>query len=180
MSLLARCLGCLLLLSAVSCGTPSASAASQPKAGRMPGGAHWRGVYQGPYHIVLNIWTQGNRAQGNWRVVGDREGVFTGTVRGNLLVLDWSERELKGKETWAGRGYFVYSGGKQGHPDQIYGEWGEGRKGRANSWWALKRSGDPRSTSETGQIDTDADQQYQDQPTNGCEAGGCDTDTETQ
>jgi hypothetical protein len=177
MKLLAR-FGCLLLLGVVSCGTPSVTAASQPKAGRMPGGAHWRGVYQGPYHIVLNIWTQGNRASGNWRAIGDREGVFSGTVRGNLLVLDWSERELRGKDTWAGRGYFVYSGGKQGHPDQIYGEWGEGRRGRANSWWALKRAGEPRGT-DSNQIDGDADQQSQDDTT-GCEGGNCETETDKQ
>jgi len=178
MNLLARGFGCLLLLSAVSCGAASPSAATQPKAGHMPSGARWRGVYQGPYHIVLNIWTEGGRASGNWRAVGDREGVFSGTVRGNLLVINWTERELKGKDTWEGRGYFVYSGGKKGHPDQIYGEWGEGRRGRASSWWALKRAGDPRG-SDVGQIDTDADQQYQDD-TPGCEGGNCDTDTETQ
>lgn len=175
MSLLARTVCCLLLASAVSCSATSPAAASHPAPGPMPAGARWRGVYQGPYHIMLNVWTQGSRASGNWRAVGDREGAFTGTVRGNLLTLDWSEHGLSGPETWAGEGYFVYARGRQGKPDQIYGEWSLGSGGRANSWWAIKRADEPLGDQD-GEVDSDADQQYQDEST-GCDLGNCDNDT---
>jgi hypothetical protein len=176
----AKVVGCALLASSsASCSAGNPAAASHPAPHQMPSGARWRGVYQGPYHIVLNIWTEGNRAKGNWRAVGDREGAFSGTVRGNLLVIDWTEREVEGRGSWAGRGYFVYQGGKPGHPDEIYGEWGEGRSGRASPWWALKRAGDPRGAT-TGQIDADADQQDQDTSPTSCDVGNCDNDTDVQ
>jgi hypothetical protein len=140
----------------------------------MPAGARWRGVYQGPYHIMLNVWTQGDRARGNWRALGDREGVVTGRVRGNLLLIDWNERALSGGQAWGGTGYFVYTVGQRGKPDQIFGEWAMGQ-GAASSWWAVKRAGDPLGD-EAGQVDKDADQQYQDDST-GCDVGNCENDT---
>jgi hypothetical protein len=139
----------------------------------MPAGQHWRGLYQGPYHIMLNVWTQGNRAQGNWRAVGDRQGAFAGTLNGNLLVFDWTERALDNQETWSGRGYFVYSAGKPGRPAEIFGAWGMGKSGASNNWWAKKRAEEPLGDA-SGQIDNDADQQYQDD-SSGCEMAGCDS-----
>ena len=139
MSLLGRSLACLVLVSAVSCSATSPAAASHPRAEAMPAGASWRGIYQGPYHIMLNIWAQGGRARGNWRALGDREGVFTGRVRGNLLQIDWNEHALNGGAAWSGTGYFVYSAGKSGKPDQIFGQWSMGRTGATSSWWAVKR-----------------------------------------
>jgi hypothetical protein len=177
-SLLRRTFGCLLLSSAVSCSAASPAAASRPVPGPMPAGARWRGLYQGPYHLLLNVWTRGNRAQGSWRALGDREGAFTGTFNGNLLVIDWTERAVGNAETWSGRAYFVYGAGKAGRPDEIYGEWTMGGSGGSNGWWALKRAGEPLKDA-SGQIDKDADQQYQDDAT-GCEMGGCDLDTDTQ
>ena len=175
MSVLFRTLTCLALTSAVSCSATSPAAASRPTPGPMPAGASWRGFYQGPYHLMLNVWTQGRRARGNWRALGDREGAFTGRVQGNLLLIDWSEHAVSGGEAWSGRGYFVYAAGKAGKPDQIFGEWSMGPSGAANSWWAVKRGADPLGD-EGGQIDKDADQQYQDDST-GCDVGNCDNDT---
>jgi hypothetical protein len=175
MNWLSRGAHCLLFVSAISCSATSPAAASHPAPAPMPSGARWRGLYQGPYHLMLNVWTQGNRASGNWRAVGDREGVFRGTVRGNLLLLRWNEHAISGQETWAGEGYFVYGAGEPGKPDQIYGEWSMGHGGRATSWWAVKRAGDPLGT-QSGQVDSDTDQQYQDEST-GCDLGNCDNDT---
>jgi hypothetical protein len=177
MSLVRRMLLCLLLASAVSCSATSPAAASHPTPGPMPAGARWRGVYQGPYHIMLNVWTHGGQANGNWRAVGDRQGEFSGVVRGNLLLIDWTEHGLDTPDTAQGHGYFVYHQ-RSGQPDEIYGEWGLGRAGRASSWWAVKRAADPLGT-ETGQIDPDADDQYQDDSP-ACEMGNCNGDVEGQ
>jgi hypothetical protein len=143
----------------------------------MPPNAHWRGVYQGPYHIALNIWTDGNRAVGNWRALGEREGEFSGTVFGNLLILNFSEHGATNAERYSGRGYFVYAAGKPGEPHQIYGEWGIGQTGRTSPWWALKRGSEPLGKSAL--LDkTAGDPNQGDAPD--CEMGNCDEDFETQ
>ncbi|RYZ05099.1 MAG: hypothetical protein EOO73_21060 [Myxococcales bacterium] len=172
MTLLRRTLSCFVLGSALSCSAAKPAAATPPAPAPMPAGATWAGLYQGPYHLILNIWTRGGRAEGNWRAVGNREGAFTGTVNGNLLVLDWTERAQGNQETWSGSGYFVYSAAP-GRPAEIFGEWGMGSAGKVNDWWAKKRSDEPLRD-ERGQIDRDADQQYQDDSA-GCEMAGCDT-----
>ena len=91
----------LLTLALSGCGTAAPSTASRPAPGPMPAGGHFRGVYQGPYHIALNIWEQGNQASGTWRAVGDREGQFWGTIFGNLLVINWTEKAVGNAETFA-------------------------------------------------------------------------------
>ncbi|MDF3066362.1 MAG: hypothetical protein K0R38_1963 [Polyangiaceae bacterium] len=173
MRLLRRTLSGLMLSSALSCSAASPAAATPPAPAPMPPGNNWRGLYQGPYHLILNIWAEGTRAQGNWRAVGDREGMFTGTVNGNLLVFDWTERARDKQETWSGSGYFVYSAAAPDRPAEIFGEWGMGSARKVSSWWAKKRAEEPLR-SERGRIDRDADQQYQDDAS-GCEMAGCDT-----
>jgi hypothetical protein len=169
-----------LALAVAGCAAKPPGDADRPSPGAMPAGGSWRGVYQGPYHIGLNIWTEGNRAVGNWRAVGDREGEFSGTAFGNLLVLNWAEHATSSKERWSGRGYFVYSAAQGGKPAQIYGEWGMGRSGRTNPWWAVKRGDEPLGNRAAPLIDKDADEQYRDE-TPGCEMGNCDThDAEEQ
>src|SRR5690242_4751241 len=100
-------------------GSGATAAAMAPAPGPMPPKAQWRGTYQGPYHIALNIWTQGTHASGNWRAVGEREGEFFGTIFGNMLVINWSEHAVGNAERYSGRGYFVYSVGKPGEPHHI-------------------------------------------------------------
>lgn len=169
-----RTLGLLLLAGVTACGAKPPDIADRPAPGPMPAGATWQGVYQGPYHIALNIWTRDNRAVGNWRAIGDREGEFSGTAFGNLLVLDWTERATGKNERWSGRGYFVFSAGKDGAPAQIYGEWGMGRGGRTDPWWAVKRGDQPVGDGGARLVDkADADQVDRDDGP-GCEAGNCD------
>jgi len=170
-----RSLGCLLLAGCLSCSGSSRALEQHPAPGAMPAGARWRGVYQGPYHIVLNVWTRGPEAHGNWRAVGDRQGEFGGTVHGNLLLLSWTEHAGTGGQAQQGRGYFVYAAGGRGHPDQIFGAWGVGPQGPFSPWFAVKRANDPLGN-ESGQIDADADQQYRDDPT-GCDVGSCENDS---
>lgn len=169
----------VLVASLAGCGAKP-SETGQPSPGAMPAGGQWRGSYQGPYHIALNIWTEGTKAVGNWRAVGEREGEFAGTVFGNMLILNFSEHGAKNAERYSGRGYFVYSVPEAGKPHQIYGEWGVGKTGATSPWWAIKRADDPIGKHAPGLVDRDADDQYQDD-TPGCEGGNCDsTDNEQQ
>jgi hypothetical protein len=48
-----------------------------------------------------------------------------------------------------------------------------GKSGASNNWWAKKRAEEPLGDA-SGQIDNDADQQYQDD-SSGCEMAGCDS-----
>jgi hypothetical protein len=180
MRLVVRTLSCLWLCSSVACSSTSPAAASRPAPGPMATGERWRGVYQGPYHIMLNVWTRGAWATGNWRAVGDREGEFSGSVNGALMVIDWTEQgNGDSKEAWSGRGYFVYAAGKAGAPAQIYGESSMDGGARSSSWWAVKRSDEPLGSA-AGQLDKDADQQYQ-EDSGGCEMGNCNsTDNDVQ
>jgi hypothetical protein len=178
MKLLAHALVVLLALGSVACSASSAEA-MHPQPGPMPPGASWQGFYQGPYHLGLNIWAQGNQVVGNWRAIGDREGEFSGTTFGNLLILNFNEHGAKNAERYSGRGYFVYSVPKSGEPHQIYGEWGVGKTDRSTPWWATKRGPEPRGKG--GFAEAGADDQDQNDDVPGCEMGNCDTqDTETQ
>jgi hypothetical protein len=139
----------------------------------MPANASWQGLYQGPYHIVLSIRTQGSRAAGTWRAVGGRMGEFWGTVSGNLLVLDYTEHGQSKSDVTTGRGYFVYTG-KPGGVHEVYGEWGLGKTGARNSWWAIKRSNKPLPPGKAGaMIDSDTIEDDRG-ATPGCDVG-CDT-----
>jgi hypothetical protein len=148
------------------CGAVSA-ASSRPKPEPMPPNAQWQGVYQGPYHIQLEIETRGNQATGSWRAIGGREGQFSGTVSGNLLVLDYTENGVTSSEAWSGRGYFVYQTGTSG-ADEISGEWGLGQGGGRSEWWALKRTNAPLSTAKL--VDNDS---QEDEPSDAPQSGGC-------
>src|SRR5688572_6754038 len=89
-------------LASVSGCAGASGASSRPKPEPMPPHAQWQGVYQGPYHIQLEIETRGNQATGSWRAIGGREGQFSGTVSGNLLVLDYTENGVASSEAWSG------------------------------------------------------------------------------
>jgi hypothetical protein len=153
-------------------------AASAPKPAPMPANARWEGLYQGPYHIELRIQSRGNLANGSWRAIGGREGEFSGTVSGNLLVIDWSEHGLGNAEGWSGRGYFVYRTGERGGADEIAGEWGLGQSGTKSSWWAIKRPSESPGARLVDADSADDDPNTADTPSCGV---GCDTtDTDTQ
>jgi hypothetical protein len=96
----------------------------------------WQGTYQGPYHLFLTIKTDGNKANGIWRAVGNRQGEFTGTIAGDRLDIDW--REAGGGSAWSGRGYFLFHSAHGKHPAQIFGERGMGRSETGDAWWAFK------------------------------------------
>jgi hypothetical protein len=121
----------------------------------MPLGSTWQGVYQGPYHIYLRILTDGSRATGNWRAVGERNGEFTGEISGNVLNLTWTERGSD-SSSWSGRGYFVYDAAESDGADEIHGEWGIGHMATGNSWWALRRADVSSSSLASSLVDRDS------------------------
>jgi hypothetical protein len=111
-----------LALAALGCGGPSRANVSQ---GPMPEGGSFSGVWHSPQYGEMQMSTTGNQIVGCY-VQNERAGRIQGTVQGNLMRFEWSERRemVVGRPTLTrGRGYFLYSVGGDGD-HYIQGEWG--------------------------------------------------------
>jgi hypothetical protein len=117
------------------------------KAGKMPEGGDWKGVYYSPLYGYLHIDTDGDSAVGAWRTAaGDAFGELSGKTDGNLLRYDWKERRIGAVGADAvkeGKGYFVYSIPKADEAHQVHGEWGLGKSDAGNTWEAVKQKNMP-------------------------------------
>src|SRR5260221_1069594 len=93
-------LGLLVALSAllpgvVACGGGKTEAHSLPKAGDMPEGAEWTGVYFSPTYGHLHLVKEGSSVSGKWRnATGDKWGQMHGEATGNLLHYEWEETTI--------------------------------------------------------------------------------------
>jgi hypothetical protein len=115
-----------------------------PKAGDMPEGAEWTGVYFSPTYGHLHMVKEGSAVSAKWRnAAGDKWGALHGEVTGNLLHYEWEETTIgmvgpSAKKT--GRGYFQYVRPKGDNVnDEIHGEWGLGHETTGVTWTAVKQ-----------------------------------------
>ncbi|HEX4340103.1 MAG TPA: hypothetical protein VH062_29550 [Polyangiaceae bacterium] len=127
-----------------ACGGSAPPAKVLPKAGDMPEGAEWTGVYFSPTYGNLHMVKEGSAISGKWRnAAGDKWGALHGEVTGNLLHYEWEETTIgmvgpSAKKT--GRGYFQYI-----RPpgdlvnDEVRGEWGLGQQTTGVTWTAVKQ-----------------------------------------
>jgi hypothetical protein len=163
-------LGLLLALLApvpfvAACGGSQTEAKTPvPKAGDMPDGGDWTGVYYSPTYGNLHMIKEGSAISGKWRnAAGDKWGALHGEVNGNLLKYEWEETTIgmvgpSAKKT--GRGYFQYVRPKGDNVnDEIHGEWGLGQDFTGVVWTAVKQRNakpDPDSVvpDETQKLDT--------------------------
>lgn len=116
------------------------------KAGEMPEGATWKGVYYSQIYGNLHLVEDGGELKGAWRTVaGDSWGELTGKAEGNLLRYEWVEHRIGMVGPSAdrtGRGYFNYiRNAKEGSkdPDTIEGQWGLGDSESGNVWKATRQ-----------------------------------------
>jgi hypothetical protein len=139
---LAMCLG---LTAFVGCGgsAPPPTHATV-KAGDLPEGGDWTGVFYSPLYGHLHLVKEGTSVSGRWRTsAGDKWGELHGEATGDLLKFDWVEHKigLVGPGATAeGRGYFKYiipPGENVNH--EIRGEWGLGRSEVGTSWEAIRQ-----------------------------------------
>jgi hypothetical protein len=117
---------------------------SVPKAGDMPEGAEWTGVYYSPTYGNLHMVKEGSAVSGAWRnAAGDKWGLLHGEVTGNLLHYEWEETTIGMVGPSAkkkGRGYFQYVRPKGDNVnDEIHGEWGLGNEVTGVVWTAIKQ-----------------------------------------
>ena len=129
---------------ALGCGGSQKEVKVVPKAGDMPEGAEWTGVYYSPTYGNLHMVKEGSAVSGAWRnAAGDKWGQLHGDVTGNLLHYEWEETTIgmvgpSAKKT--GRGYFQYVRPKGDNVnDEIHGEWGLGQEMTGVVWTAIKQ-----------------------------------------
>lgn len=129
----------------VGCGGPPPEPThAQVKAGDLPPGADWTGVFYSPVYGHLHIVKEGTSVSGKWRTAaGDKWGELHGEATGDLLKFDWVEHKigLVGPgSTSEGRGYFKYivpEGENTNH--EIHGEFGLGRSEVGQKWEAVRQ-----------------------------------------
>ena len=131
-------------LSLSACGPSNEAKHAVIKAGEMPAGGEWQGVYYSQVYGYLHLLVDGKTAQGAWRTGGgDAYGELQGEVDGNVLKYTWTQHKIGmvGAEANSnGHGYFVYSIPKAGESHKIAGEWGLGESDAGNSWDAVKQT----------------------------------------
>jgi hypothetical protein len=126
-----------------ACATTSEVKHANVKAGEMPAGGDWAGVYYSQLYGYLHIVAGGNAVNGAWRTTaGDSYGELHGEVDGDLLRYTWVERRIGAVGADAnrkGNGYFRYAIPKEGEAHEIIGEWGLGESDAGNAWKAVKQ-----------------------------------------
>ena len=113
------------------------------KAGSLPDGGEWNGVYFSTRFGYLHLVSDNRSANGAWRTAsGDAWGEMSGTCEGDLLKYEWTERKIGAigaDATRKGHGYFKYTIPTPGEPHKIVGEWGLGDSDAGNPWDAVKQ-----------------------------------------
>jgi hypothetical protein len=138
-------LSVVLSLSAtlVACGPGNEPKMANVKAGSLPEGGEWNGVYYSTQFGYLHLVSDNRSANGAWRTAaGDAWGEMSGTIEGDLLKYEWTERKIGAigaDATKKGHGYFRYTIPTPGEPHKIIGEWGLGKSDSGNPWEAVKQ-----------------------------------------
>lgn len=120
--------------------------AHKPKAGPLPQGATFYGIWESPQYGNMHLCQNGKQVIGDY-VRHERAGRIQGNVQGDLLIFQWEDRRelVVGKpQVRRGKGYFRIEIGEDG--DQyIKGEWGmDNELSGGGPWNAVKlRRGEP-------------------------------------
>jgi hypothetical protein len=131
----------LLLGVVLGCGS-----AQKPKAGPLPEGATFYGVWQSPQYGNMHLCQSGKQVIGDY-VKHERAGRIQGDLEGDLLIFQWEDRRelVSGKpQIRRGKGYFRIEIGEDGDT-YVRGEWGMDQDlSGGGPWNAVKlRRGQP-------------------------------------
>ena len=132
-------------LAVTACGGGKTEAAhANVKAGNMPDGGDWTGVFYNPVFGHLHLVKEASTVAGKWRTgAGDKWGELHGEVTGNLLRYEWVEHTIGmvgPNASSSGKGYFLYLGPKEKDgDDEIHGEWGLGASDSGTAWNAIRQ-----------------------------------------
>ena len=114
------------------------------KAGSMPEGSSWTGVYFNPQYGNLHLVETGGSVAGKWqRTDKSAWGELNGPVTANVFHFEWTEHKIGlvgSSATSKGKGYFVYSKPPGDNVDDVLkGEWGLGTDEVGNAWDCVKQ-----------------------------------------
>lgn len=138
--------GVLLVLWCVGCG----GGPPEIKAGNMPNGGNFSGVYYSPQYGTMNMIQNGSNVVGEY-ASDMRSGKILGEVQGDVLKFEWIENKAmvsnRATET-KGHGYFRYVVDPSSGDHVLKGEWGLGEQEVGGGPWnAYKAKGkEPKLT----------------------------------
>jgi hypothetical protein len=122
-------------------------------AGTMPAGQTFTGVWHSPQYGEMQMVQTGNQVVAEY-IQDERRGRIQGTVQGDLLRFEWSERRelVAGRPvTTRGRGYFRFVVGDD-TDSYIVGEWGHDDNETGGGPWrgVRDRRRRPRLSTDSG------------------------------
>ncbi len=128
----------------VACGDGMGGAkTANVKAGEMPSGESWAGVYYHPVFGYLHMQEEGSNVIGRWKRTDQSAwGEMSGTKNGNLLHYAWKEHKIGlvgPAATSSGKGYFIYKMGKEGGIAELDGQFGLGNDEAGSDWHNVKQ-----------------------------------------
>ncbi|MBX3128106.1 MAG: hypothetical protein KF718_15385 [Polyangiaceae bacterium] len=138
-------LGVSLALGNVACsGGQATTKVAVVKAGDMPSGGDWTGVYFSKTYGYLHLVLEGDTLSGRWRnAAGDKWGEMSGKVVGDLFRYEWKEHTIGmvgPSSTSKGKGYFKYKVPNPDESHEIHGEWGLNSDEVGHTWQAVKQT----------------------------------------
>jgi len=135
-------LGVALSAGAFGCAGGQTAKFAQYKAGEMPSGESWVGVFYNPVYGYLHIIEQDGNIVGRWkRTDGSHWGELSGTAEGNVLHFTWTEHKYGGVGPSAdskGSGVFVYKMGA-GKTAELDGQFGLNDDEVGSEWHNVKQ-----------------------------------------
>ena len=153
--------GVLFAVMWIGCG----SSAPEIKAGNMPAGGNFSGVYFSPQYGEMNLIQNGNSVIGEYKHEM-RSGKLSGEVQGDLLRFQWTEAKAmvsnRAQET-IGHGYFRYVVDPANGDHLLKGEWGLGDQETGGGPWNgyKAKNKEPKLSTESessgGEDDEDSD-----------------------
>ncbi len=148
--------------------------------GVMPPGQTFTGVYSSPQYGEMQLVQTGVQVVAEY-VQDERRGRLQGTVQGDLMRFEWSERRelVVGRpNVTRGRGYFRFVHGDD-NSYYIVGEWGHDQNETGGGPWRgvrlrnrRPRLSDGTSSTVGGGEDTSGDEQGDDLDSPGASSGG--------
>jgi len=132
-------------LGLTACGSPEAKFAST-KAGPMPSGEVWTGVYYKPVYGYLHVVEQGGSFVAKWRRTDSSHwGEMSGTVDGSVAHFTWKERRYGSLDPSGeahGPGVFVYKLPAGDHPiAELDGQYALDSSTDVGQWHCVKQEG---------------------------------------
>ncbi len=136
-------LGVALSASALACGGGQTAKFAQVKAGEMPSGESWVGVYYNPVYGYMHMIQQDGNIVARWkRTDGSHWGELSGSADGNVLHFTWKEHKYGTVGPSAdshGSGQFVYKMPADGKIPELDGQYALDDSADVGDWHCVKQ-----------------------------------------